>query len=237
MNIGGMSFGRGILFTSGAYQVKASLDGKGNLQYQARQSKVNPRLERVSKIPFIRGLFSFGQSPIIVGLFLFTLLADFSGLFLDEAGSGWLDIANWVVLGILAAVIVVRLFFLRDMLQYHGAEHMAINTYEAGKELTVENIAAASRVHPRCGTIWAIYVVLLGIPCALFIPYVSVAFFITLSLSYELFLNAGRFRLLRWLPKLGMWLQKTLTTAVPERKHIEVAQQCLLKLISQSGQM
>ena len=41
---------------------------------------------------------------------------------------------------------------IQRVFQYHGAEHKSINCYEAGKELTVENVAKHSRIHARCGT-------------------------------------------------------------------------------------
>ena len=46
---------------------------------------------------------------------------------------------------------------------YHGAEHKTIACYEAGEELTVENIRKMSRFHPRCGTAFLFIVVLVSI--------------------------------------------------------------------------
>lgn len=40
----------------------------------------------------------------------------------------------------------------KRMFMYHGAEHKTINAYEAGEELTVENVKRYSRIHERCGT-------------------------------------------------------------------------------------
>lgn len=231
MNIGGMSTGRGIMLTSGDLQVKVIDDGKGNLRFQTCKIKTSSWRERVSKIPFLRGLFSVGRAPILFILLVGTILIDFGAEFVGDIGGNWMDVLDWAGVILLAAVIVARLFFLRDMLRYHGAEHMVINTYEAGQELTVENILGASRTHPRCGTMWAIYLLFLGLPCALFIPYVSVAFLLTVTVSYELYHNAGRFKILRGLSKAGMWLQKNLTTAIPEQKHLEAALQCMARLI------
>jgi uncharacterized protein YqhQ len=45
----------------------------------------------------------------------------------------------------------------RDLWRYHGAEHKAVNAAEAGLELTAQNAAAMSRVHPRCGTVFAFW--------------------------------------------------------------------------------
>lgn len=44
-----------------------------------------------------------------------------------------------------------------ELWRYHGAEHKAVNTVEAGLELTPENAAEMSRVHPRCGTVFAFW--------------------------------------------------------------------------------
>jgi uncharacterized protein YqhQ len=45
----------------------------------------------------------------------------------------------------------------RELWRYHGAEHKAVNTAEAGLELTAQNAAGMSRVHPRCGTVFAFW--------------------------------------------------------------------------------
>jgi uncharacterized protein YqhQ len=166
------------------------------------------------------------QALLIIALFI-----DFGALFGGDAAGSLENTAGWVLLGILCVLILIRLFFIKDVLKYHAAEHMALNTFESGRELTLENISMAARTHPRCGTLLAIYVVLVAVPCAVFIPYVSATLVLTASVSYELFLNSGRFRILKGLAKAGLWLQKTLATAAPEKKHIELARQCLLMLL------
>ena len=40
----------------------------------------------------------------------------------------------------------------KRLFAYHGAEHKTIACYEAGLELTVENVRKQKRFHPRCGT-------------------------------------------------------------------------------------
>ena len=56
-----------------------------------------------------------------------------------------------------------RLPEIRRLFQYHGAEHKTIACYEAGQELTVENIRTHTRFHPRCGTSFLILVLLISI--------------------------------------------------------------------------
>jgi uncharacterized protein YqhQ len=52
---------------------------------------------------------------------------------------------------------------IRRVFQYHGAEHKTINAYEAGAELTPENVAKYPIEHPRCGTAFLLTLVLLSI--------------------------------------------------------------------------
>ena len=47
--------------------------------------------------------------------------------------------------------------------QYHGAEHKSIYTFEAGEELTVENARKHTTLHPRCGTSFLLFLVLISI--------------------------------------------------------------------------
>src|ERR1700747_768869 len=47
---------------------------------------------------------------------------------------------------------------LRRVFEYHGAEHKAINAYEAGEELEPENVQRYSLIHPRCGTAFLLWV-------------------------------------------------------------------------------
>jgi uncharacterized protein YqhQ len=47
--------------------------------------------------------------------------------------------------------------------QYHGAEHKSIYAFEAGEDLTVENARKYSRLHPRCGTSFLLFLVLISI--------------------------------------------------------------------------
>ena len=49
------------------------------------------------------------------------------------------------------------------MFQYHAAEHKAINAYEAGEELTPEIAQRYSLIHPRCGTAFLLWVMVIGV--------------------------------------------------------------------------
>ena len=85
----------------------------------------------------------------------------------------WIGIsAGWFVIvegGIRVAVFVLYLFLislipdLRRVFQYHAAEHKAINAYEAGEELEPELVQRYSLIHPRCGTAFLLWVMVIAI--------------------------------------------------------------------------
>jgi len=66
---------------------------------------------------------------------------------------------------------------IRRTFQYHGAEHKSIFCYEAGLELTVENVRKQKRFHPRCGTSFLILMVLVNVFVSFFIEPTFVAIF------------------------------------------------------------
>ena len=119
------------------------------------------------------------------------------------------------------------------MFEYHGAEHKTIAYYEAGEELTVENIRRHTRFHPRCGTSFLFLVILIGIVLYAMLPWDSVALRVLykilllpvlVGVSYEVIKWAGRSNcwLARAVSQPGLWLQR-LTTFEPEDSMIEVA--------------
>ncbi len=52
---------------------------------------------------------------------------------------------------------------LRRVFQYHGAEHKTINALEAGAELTPASVQKFSLIHPRCGTAFLLWVMIIAI--------------------------------------------------------------------------
>ena len=52
---------------------------------------------------------------------------------------------------------------IKRVFEYHGAEHKTIACYEAGEELTVENVKKHTRFHPRCGTNFLLFTMLISI--------------------------------------------------------------------------
>ena len=90
--------------------------------------------------------------------------------------SGFMDglIHNTLTLNLVEGVIRMAIFLaymilisrmkdMRRVFSYHGAEHKTIRCYEAGLPLTVENVRAQTRLHPRCGTSLLLVVMVISI--------------------------------------------------------------------------
>src|ERR687891_1092324 len=123
---------------------------------------------------------------------------------------------------------------LRRVFQYHGAEHKAINALEAGEELKPEIVQRFSLIHPRCGTAFLLWVMVIAIFVFAFLGqpvwYWLIASRILLlpviaGIAYEVIRYAGQHqdnRILMTLLAPGMWLQR-LTTREPSLDQIEVS--------------
>jgi uncharacterized protein YqhQ len=137
---------------------------------------------------------------------------------------------------------------LRRVFQYHGAEHKAINALEAGAELEPERVQKFSLIHPRCGTAFLLWVMVIGIFVFAFVGrpvwYWLIASRILLlpviaGLAYELIRFAGKHqdsRLLMTLLAPGLWLQR-LTTREPTLDQIEVSIRALQSVLRREGRI
>lgn len=130
-------------------------------------------------------------------------------------------------------VLIGQLEDIERLYMYHGAEHKCIDCIEKGRLLTVRDVMRSKRLHPRCGTSFMLYVMVIS--CILFFfinvgnPLLRLALRLLLipviaGISYELIRLAGRFDnvFTRLLSVPGMALQK-LTTKEPTEEMVEVA--------------
>jgi len=118
------------------------------------------------------------EGPMLYVTFGISLLFAIGLFFLVPAGIGYLSehflkMSSW--LGNLVEGLVRLLFLIgyiwavgfmpdiRRVFGYHGAEHKTINAFEAGAELTPENVSQYSMQHARCGTAFLLTLVLLSI--------------------------------------------------------------------------
>ena len=166
---------------------------------------------------------------------------------------GWFVIVEGLirVTMLVAYLAVISLLpDLKRVFQYHAAEHKAINAYEAGEELEPEVVQRYSLIHPRCGTAFLLWVMVIAVfVYAIFgrMPWywlivTRIAFLpVIAGIAYELIRFAGKHsgnRVLMTLLAPGLWLQR-LTTREPSLDQIEVSIRALrevLSLESKSGE-
>jgi uncharacterized protein YqhQ len=225
---------------------KALKKGKTVEEFEASQKKK----EKVDIATFLTMAVSFAFG---IGLFVFVPHATAFWIG-DLLGQSWtLDsFAFHAVDGLIKAIIFISyiwgISFMKDVyrvFQYHGAEHKSIATFEAGLDLTVENARKFTTLHPRCGTSFVFFLILISIvlfsavftviPVGTGLPpilrhVVAVLFKVVLMLpvagiSYELIKFSGKCSDQWWAKAMaapGMLLQK-LTTKEPDDQQLEVA--------------
>jgi uncharacterized protein YqhQ len=171
--------------------------------------------------------------------------------------TSWLPIEDTGAFVIVEGLIKVVIFIaylalisllpdLRRVFQYHAAEHKVINAYEAGEELEPERVQRFSLIHPRCGTAFLLWVMVIAIFVFAFfgrpVWYWLIASRILLlpliaGLAYELIRFAGKHsdnRVLMALLAPGLWLQR-LTTRQPSLDQIEVSIRALKEVLTLEG--
>jgi uncharacterized protein YqhQ len=173
-------------------------------------------------IIFALGLFKVGPG-------LLTSLLPVSG--------GWFVIVEGairVTVLVLYLALISLMPDLRRVFAYHGAEHKTINAYEAGEELDPDHVAPYSVIHPRCGTAFLLWVMVIAIfvfaafgrPSILWLVITRIVFLpVIAGIAYELIRFAGKHRknvVLKALLAPGLWLQR-LTTREPSADQLEVA--------------
>ena len=128
------------------------------------------------------------------------------------------------------------------MFQYHGAEHKTIHALEAGVELTPANVQRFSLIHPRCGTAFLLWVMVIAIFVFAFVGRPEWHWLILsriallpliAGLAYEVIRYAGKHQDNRFLMTMlapGMWLQR-LTTRQPSDDQVEVSIRALCSVL------
>jgi len=161
--------------------------------------------------------------------------------------TGWFVIVEGLIrvtIFVLYLSIISLLPDLRRVFQYHAAEHKAINAYEAGEELEPEIVQRYSLIHPRCGTAFLLWVMVIAVFVFAFFGrpawYWLVATRILLlpliaGLAYELIRFASRHqgnRVVMTILAPGLWLQR-LTTREPSLDQLEVSIRALQEVLAQ----
>ena len=187
-----------------------------------------------SVLGFALAFLIFFYLPVLV----FKLINDATGGAIT-AWQGTIEGLIKIVIFVLYMYAVSHMSDIKRLFQYHGAEHKSIACYEAGLDLTVENVKKCTRFHPRCGTSFIFVMLILGIIVVSLLSLVvpeelksnTVAWMciklpcipLIMGIGYEFIKYAGKHDnlLVKILSAPGLWMQR-ITTKEPDDDIIEV---------------
>ena len=214
------------LIESLAVGMKA-LTQSANLSAQSEEEELSPKEMIITMI-----------SALFFGIALFVIIPMALTKFLSDLQGAWFSLAEGgirIVILLVYIMLMSRMKDIKRVFQYHGAEHKTIAAYEAGEELTVDNVRKYSPLHPRCGTSFIMFVMITKIFIFSFISSQIVWVDVTLrvislplvaGIAYEFIRLSGKYanrsQIGRLLIAPGLWMQK-LTTNEPDDQQIEVA--------------
>ena len=261
---GCIRFYKMLVTGTGALMRSADISEEGKPEDETEEEKKPSRLDEflnrhrniVVTFAAILGIL------LSVGLFILLprLIVDIAAKFIPETITEqyWMSIVLNLAEGILRLTIFLlylinasRIKDVKRVWQYHGAEHKTIACYEAGEDLTAENVLKYSRFHPRCGTAFMFIVLAISILIYTVIGVFTgtqpmwVNLLIRLGaipficgFSYEILRFVGRHdknAFCRFLSKPGLWLQN-FTTEEPDAKICEVAIASMMAVIPEDAE-
>jgi uncharacterized protein YqhQ len=209
--------------------------GLNSLQYSANQVMDSEGEEELSFWEMaLMIIFALGLTIVlfvVLPLFLRSLVAKVL------PGTLWRNIFEGLTRVVILVAYVTIISLLPDIQRvfaYHGAEHKVIHAYEAGEELTVENAKMKTTLHPRCGTSFLLYVVMVSAVIFSFfgeqtilMRFLSRILLLPLiaGISYEIIKLSGKYQAF-FLWKILSWpglMMQRLTTREPDDGQLEVA--------------
>jgi uncharacterized protein YqhQ len=230
------------LIRGGLHLIESMSLGIGALMFSADQAMVDDELvERSSswkdKVS-LGGTLVFAFALSLLLFFYLPLLAtEWTGV---ESGI-WFNVIDGILrLGVFLAylLLISRLADMRRLFEYHGAEHKTIHVFENGLPLVPENASRFTTLHPRCGTSFLMFVMLvsilvfmmLGKPEGVGERLLRLAFVPVIGgISYEFIKLSGRKAGASWMRPFigpGLMLQR-ITTREPSQEQIAVAMAAL----------
>lgn len=190
-----------------------------------------------------------------VGLFIYLPSLAFKGVnyLTGDALSPYQSLFEGIIKITIFLGYMIAVSFMKDInrvFRYHGAEHKTIFCYEAGEELTVENVRTKGRFHPRCGTSFMILMLIVSI----FITFILDAIVPQLKgvlwlrtiikllliplicgIGYELIKICGKHDnfVTRIIAAPGLWIQR-ITVKEPDDSMIEIAIAAMKEVIPEN---
>lgn len=178
----------------------------------------------IISLVFSIGIFVIGPTAVINWMTAFT-----ENEIVLNLTEGLLRIAIFVIY----VLLISKMKDIHRVFQYHGAEHKCIHCFENGRELTPENCQEFYTLHPRCGTSFLVFVLVISLIVFSFLGWPNLAVRIISRLLLIPFIAGISYEVLKWAGKSdnwfikiisipGLYLQK-LTTAAPDNEQLEIA--------------
>jgi len=182
-------------------------------------------------LALLAGVALFFWLPLVVTRLAAGAVPAFSG----RIAFNLLDGVVRVLVFVAYVAAIGRMQEIRRIFEYHGAEHKVVHAFERKAELAPETVMGFSRLHPRCGTSFLLFVMVIGIAVFSMIPHESslavkagmrlLLLPAVAGISYEALRLSARKSgsgVFRAVVAPGLLLQR-MTTREPDRSQIEVA--------------
>lgn len=222
------------------YSAESYAEDETEPEELAKQREQAKKKEEGWSLGMIFGVAVMGILSFLFGKLIFTLVPVFVEDYLFKNAFD-----NYILHNLVEGVIKLILLLvyltaisqtpvIKRLFQYHGAEHKVISAFEAGEELTVENVQKYSRLHYRCGSSFMMLTIILGVVIYSVVPWSTlterilqriILLPVVIGVSFEFLKGTNAVRDvpgLKYLGYPGLWLQ-LLTTKEPKDDMVEVS--------------
>jgi uncharacterized protein YqhQ len=169
-----LTFLRWPFFRGTVVMIESMMNGIQALNFSAAEAMAEQSEEEKQKggeAPGKVGIAFTMLLSLVFAVALFKFLPHMAASYSGKLLVGRLLTVDDVLYHVVDGIVKISIFIgyvaviglskeIAGVFQYHGAEHMAIYTFEAGESLTVENARKKTRLHPRCGTAFLMVVII-----------------------------------------------------------------------------
>ncbi len=235
------------ILRGGIHLIESLSLGIGALMYSAEQSLEEERVETETKnLGSTIAMWATIAFSFVLSLGLFFYLPLMITEWMGVTHSIWFNVVDGIVRIILFIAYLWAISQMKDMarvFQYHGSEHMSIHAFENGRDLTPEGARPFTTLHPRCGTSFLFFVMLISLVVFAFLGrpedigarLLRLAFVPVIGgLAYEAIKLSGKFKdsfIIKPFIWPGLMLQK-ITTSRPDDDQLEVAMAALKAVLT-----
>jgi len=146
-----------LTFSASRYELDLKEQEKAENKPHKEKSPLVAQLEEIGSY-----IFAFGLAFVLFGWLPYQL----SSLIQLSKENVWFNLfagSIRIVFFVLYVWLIGRMKDVHRVFQYHGAEHKSVNAYEQGLSLDNQSVQTCTTLHPRCGTSFMFFVLLISI--------------------------------------------------------------------------